>query len=64
MVDMYSRVWSSHGAKRGLTLPVVPQCGRVVWWGSICLGVSCLVVRCDSLVVRSGSMRKQSDNIE
>lgn len=25
MVDTYSRVWSSHGAKRGLTLPVVPQ---------------------------------------
>ncbi|CAJ1080106.1 rho GTPase-activating protein 27 isoform X1 [Xyrichtys novacula] len=25
MMDMYSRVWSSHQAKRGLTLPVVPQ---------------------------------------
>ncbi|XP_059180949.1 rho GTPase-activating protein 15 isoform X3 [Centropristis striata] len=25
MVDMYSRAWSSHGAQRGLTLPVGPQ---------------------------------------
>ncbi|KAF3853870.1 hypothetical protein F7725_014558 [Dissostichus mawsoni] len=25
MMDMYSGVWSSHGGKRGMTLPVVPQ---------------------------------------
>ncbi|KAM7381320.1 hypothetical protein PAMA_012259 [Pampus argenteus] len=25
MVDMYSRAWSSHRAKQGLTIPVVPQ---------------------------------------
>ncbi|KAM7370563.1 hypothetical protein PAMP_010098 [Pampus punctatissimus] len=25
MVDMYSRVWSSHRVKQGLTVPVVPQ---------------------------------------
>lgn len=28
MMEMYSRVWSSHQAKRGLTLPVVPQVGN------------------------------------
>ncbi|XP_035853588.1 rho GTPase-activating protein 15 isoform X3 [Sander lucioperca] len=28
MVDTYSSVWSSHRAKRGLTLPVVPQVGN------------------------------------